>query len=554
MSDRADLGERVLVGLIALTSLALRLYGIDFGLPLHYHIDETRIMDRVMVMVTTGDLNPHFFNYPSFLFYFIAVIVLVYYALNFVPFALDSLLEGHFPALEAFREAFQANDTILYIIARTSIAVFGVLTVILVYVLVKRLLSKEAALFSSIALAVTPLHVLESHYIKQEVPMTFFMLFALFLAQRGRNSSGRGTSTLVGMAAGVAAAVKYNGILVLTILPVLFRKGKRFSLSSFTGYGVMRTVLIALLTFLAITPFAALDSNRFISDVTFELFHVAEKGHHGFDLNGNGFVYHRFLYQIFAAFPFSLGIPLYILSILGLVFAVKKREPAFLWILFFGLPYFLVTASMKVVFLRYSLPVIVVLCISAGYGYAVLRETTTGRLGKWIVRAVAVMILSFTAAFTWTLQRDMPRGKTTLDEALRWIDRNATPGSRIAHTLFTPPLTGRPYDVTIMRPHHFQDEWLDSVRPDVIIMSALVTVGFERGGSGVDEGKRFLDELRSPRGAYRQVAKFESDFFLKSLYERIDPTLVETFMPGVEIFTRTGYPEPRPLPEHEVDE
>ncbi len=539
----ADAGERLMLGVIVFAAAALRIYGIEFGLPLHYHIDETRIMDRVMVMVTTGDLNPHFFNYPSFLFYFISALVLAYYALHFVPFALGNLFEGRIPSPSAFREAFQANDATLYLLARTSIAVFGILTVVLVYFLAKRLrFSKNAALFSALGVALMPLHVIESHYIKQEVPMTFFMLLAFFLAVRGEDSSRRRASTFAALAAGAAASVKYNGILALTVLPALFRREGRFRLSSFFGWPVIRAVLIAVGTFLLITPFAVLDSGQFVKDVGFELFHVAEMGHHAFDLNGEGIVFHRFLYQILAAYPFSLGIPLYLLSLAGLGCAIGRREPGFLWILFFALPYFLLTASMKVVFLRYSLPVAVILCMAAGYGISALGEGAPGRIGKWAVRAAAVLVVVYTASFTWTIVRHMPRGNTTLDDALSWLDRNAPPGSRVARTLFTPPLSGRPYEVTIMRPHHFRSEWLEAERPDVIVASALVTVGFERGGTGMEGGREFLEDLRSQRGDYRRVAKFERDFLQKDLFERIDPILSETFMPAVEIFARYGCP------------
>ena len=49
-------------------ALALRLYGLRYGLPAVYNPDEVAIMSRALAFAK-GDLNPHNFLYPSFYFY-----------------------------------------------------------------------------------------------------------------------------------------------------------------------------------------------------------------------------------------------------------------------------------------------------------------------------------------------------------------------------------------------------------------------------------------------------------------------------------------------------
>jgi 4-amino-4-deoxy-L-arabinose transferase-like glycosyltransferase len=528
--------EHLLLAAIGLVALLLRVYGIEFGLPLHYHIDETRVMSRVMKMVTTGDLNPHFFHYPSFIFYFLSVLVAGYYGVHFIPFALGSIIDGRVPSLSAFRLAFEADVTTLYLIGRLSNALFGVLTVLLVYFLVRELFNRRTAFFASIALAVTPLHALESHYIKQEVLMTLFMMLALYIAVRGVGSARKTSSYLVGVTSGIAASVKYNGILALSVAPLLFRKQGRLSISSFFGKGMFLTAAVAVLAFLVFSPYVVLDFSRFSTDFVYEMFHVAEKGHPGFDLNGEGLIYHRVLYQVLAAFPFSLGLPIYIFSLLGIVFGIFSRDRGFLWIVFFVLPYFLATSVMKVVFLRYYMPIIVVLCITAGYALSVLtsRRGFTGRIAYLIACAAII----YTGFFTWSLERDMPRGRSTLDEGLEWIVGNAGVGSKIAYTHFTPPLSEETYDLVHMRPQHFNPEWLEEESPAFILTSRLVTVGFERGGEGVDEGKKFLEDLRANKLGYFLAKASDRDFLNRGFFERLDPTLANTFMPGIEIFAK----------------
>jgi len=533
-------GEYLLLAAVALVALMMRAYGADFGLPLHYHIDEERVMNRVIRMVTTGDLNPHFFHYPSFIFYFLSALVASYYFVHYLPFALGALLEGGSLSLSAFKEAFVADEAVLYLLGRLSMAIVGVLTVVLLFFLVRRLLDRRAALFASAALALSPLHVVESHYIKQEILMTFFMFLALFIAVRGVKTSPARTSLGVGAAAGIAASVKYNGILGFAVVPLLFRKNGKLSLSSFFGMGPLLAAAAAVAAFLLFSPFILFDFGQFSTDFAFEMSHVSVKGHHGFDLNGDGLVYHRFLYQLLAALPFSMGLPLYFMSLAGVAIAVWRKENSFLWILYFGVPYFVITAMMKVVFLRYYMPITVILCITAGYGLSVLtyRKGKAGKLAWFLAAAV----LLHTAAFTWSLERHMPRGRATLDEGLEWILENVPEGSRVAVTHFTPPLSGDVYELVNLRPHQFTRDWLRKESPDCLVISSLITVGFERGGVGVEEGKAFLDDLRAGQLGYRRAAFYQKDFMNRNFFARVDPTLTETFMPGIEIILKEGGP------------
>ena len=53
---------------VAFAALALRLYGLRYGLPAVYNPDEVAIMSRALAFAK-GDLNPHNFLYPTFYFY-----------------------------------------------------------------------------------------------------------------------------------------------------------------------------------------------------------------------------------------------------------------------------------------------------------------------------------------------------------------------------------------------------------------------------------------------------------------------------------------------------
>src|SRR5262245_49154837 len=66
-SHTARLWLAAALGATAL-GLTLRIVGLADGLPYHFHWDEPTIMNRVIRM-GGGDLNPHFFYYPTLLMY-----------------------------------------------------------------------------------------------------------------------------------------------------------------------------------------------------------------------------------------------------------------------------------------------------------------------------------------------------------------------------------------------------------------------------------------------------------------------------------------------------
>src|SRR6266536_2104458 len=59
---------RTFLGLVFAVALALRVYGLRYGLPAVYNPDEVAIMSRALAFAK-WDFNPHNFLYPSFYFY-----------------------------------------------------------------------------------------------------------------------------------------------------------------------------------------------------------------------------------------------------------------------------------------------------------------------------------------------------------------------------------------------------------------------------------------------------------------------------------------------------
>ena len=181
-----------LLGFTILIGFLLRVWNIDFGLPQVLHSDEPFIVDSAVRMVATGDMNPHFFEYPSLYIYLMAIIYGIY-----------SLI-GH------------ADDmALLYVTGRCLTASLGTLMILVVYYVGRNLYTKRVGTLAAVFLAVMPLIVRNSHYITVDVPVTFLILLSFYFAHKIMITGKKKNYILGGIITGLAASTKYNGGLML---------------------------------------------------------------------------------------------------------------------------------------------------------------------------------------------------------------------------------------------------------------------------------------------------------------------------------------------------
>ena len=190
------------LAVIIVVAALLRFVALGSGIPFNIGVDEPEIMNRVVQMMRTGDFNPHFFDYPGLYFYVqLGVAVLRFLA---------GATTGEWNALE------QVDTPDFYLWGRAVTAILGTLTVVLVYRVGMRWGARHAALAAGL-MAVMPLHVRESHYVLTDVPVTFFVTLTLLLTLGAHERERAASFALAGAAAGLAAATKYPGALVIVV-------------------------------------------------------------------------------------------------------------------------------------------------------------------------------------------------------------------------------------------------------------------------------------------------------------------------------------------------
>ncbi len=203
-------------------ALMVRIVGINWGLPSPsrwspYHPDEWQTFTSVAQLdFFNGDFNPNFFNYPS-----------LYLYLAYIAHTLAAGLGWTQPISNANAVWALPHDIILC--ARVVSAILGALTVPLVFLAAREIASLRVASLAAILMAFAPGHVQHSHFATVDVPATFFVALSLWLATRalrlrpaheyscgGAREYKRPRAWLLwsAFAAGLAAATKYNAVLV----------------------------------------------------------------------------------------------------------------------------------------------------------------------------------------------------------------------------------------------------------------------------------------------------------------------------------------------------
>ena len=200
----------LLLGILVI-SLFMRIYGINFGLPYIYNLDEPYFVKPAVNMLT-GDLNPHAFGHPgSPVMYLLFLVYSVYFLVGWIG--------GNFPDVRTLINLYENNPEMFHLMGRFLIAVFGIASVFLVYLVGVRTFDKKTGLIAALFMAVSPLHCRYSQIIRTDMIQTFFILvcilFCLFIYQRKETKD----YIFAGLFAGLATATKYPGIFV--VIPII---------------------------------------------------------------------------------------------------------------------------------------------------------------------------------------------------------------------------------------------------------------------------------------------------------------------------------------------
>ena len=338
--------DRALLAVLVALGAGLRLWALDFGLPSWLHPDEYSAV-FIPLNFFSGDLNPHFFTYPTLHYYLLGLVYGGYFLIQKAAGAGLSLEE--FVALHYF-----LDRTELMYLARLQSALFGVGAIVWTWALAVRVYGRRAAWPAAALLAVGSLHVRQSHLAGVDAELCFWLAGAVWAAVRLIEREGWSVYALAGALVGLAAATKYPGALAgAAVLAAHLAAGRPLRDRKLWAAGT-----VALGCFFAASPYVLLDWGTFTQHFLSQVDHL-EAGH-GQDL-GLGWWYH-----LRVSLPVGLGWLGLGLGLTGGALALKERRPAQLVLLAGLLIFYLFIGAGRAVFVRYALPLLPLLAVLAG--------------------------------------------------------------------------------------------------------------------------------------------------------------------------------------------
>jgi hypothetical protein len=409
--------EALVLAAVCAIGAGLRIVGLQYGLPSVYNPDEVAIMTRALSFAK-GTLNPGNFLYPTFYFYVLFVWVGAYLALLLVTGRVDSIA--------AAQRLYFTAPTGIYTAGRALGAATGIATIAVLHRMAARLTDRRTAMAAAILLAVAPLHVRDSHYVKHDVPATLAIVLAylaftrLWPTAHGEKASGRDT-VLAGAACGVAFSTHYYCIFLaapLTFAVFMSHKGAG-------GRVVLRHLAMAVSTsaavFFALSPFILLEPATAWRDIVGNRQIVVDRA----VASGAFAPAVRYAEMLWTD---SAGQPAVVLGTIGAVWMLVTSPARAALLLAFPVPFLLFIANTAPAS-RYLNPVLPFVVLFAAWSISALVERLRARAALfWIlVAAAAIPALVASVRTGQFLRQDDTR---TL--AQRYIEAHVRPGASIA--------------------------------------------------------------------------------------------------------------------------
>jgi hypothetical protein len=348
----------VAVALLLLGSLLLRIWGTDHGLPYAYNSDENSHFVPRAIGIYGHEWNPDYFVNPPAYTYVVHVVFTVW-----------------FGGREGVSRMFATDPTEVWVVARTTAAVLGVLSVWLLYLAGARLLDRRVGLLAASVMSVAFLPVFYSHLALNDVP-TMAPLCLTLWGVAGVVRLGRTRDfMLAGAGIGLACATKYTAGIVL--LPLLVAAAIQFAQPGgrwVATRGLAVAGLFAFGAFIVANPYVVLDFPAFWDGITHQSSAAgAEQGKLGLK-HENGFLYYLW------SFTWGLGwVPaIAAIAALPLLWRDERRlvwvlAPApILFVLFMG--------TQERFFGRWLLPVFPFVCLLAAYAAIELADKAGRRV------------------------------------------------------------------------------------------------------------------------------------------------------------------------------
>ena len=413
----------LLLGGILLLALLLRLRGLAFGLPALYDPDEPIFILTGLKLLRDGTLNPGWFGHPGTpTIYALALI-------DVVVFAWHHYVTGLLADTAAFGRAIYSDPTIVFLPGRYFILFCGLLTILLTFLLGRRLFDARVGLLGAALLAIDPIHIRWSQVIRTDMHSSVFILLVLLAAVGIARAGRRRDYLLAGLALGFACATKWPAaaaaVGVLGAAALRWRDGRESSvtiLERLIWFG--SAAVIGL--FIA-SPYIFLDWATVLSDL------AGEKRPHHLGATG-GALASNLAWYVAQPLRLALGVAGLVLAVVGLWVGTRASRIFGAVVVTTATAFLLSISAQGLIWERWVVPVLPMLSIPVAVGILWMVDQARARGGRGAMLATAALLSAVVALpLAWTGHAQAAeRATDTRRLATDWMRSRVAPGSSVA--------------------------------------------------------------------------------------------------------------------------
>lgn len=372
--------EWTFLPLIVILGGLIRVWGINWGLPVLLHPDEGTVVETAIRMAEHHSFEPDVFNRPDHL----------EIQLDMIVFELVTHLYYH----SSFLEMAQHHKDVFYLLARLMTSLYGVGMIVVSY-LIGLKINKPIGLIAAFLFAFFPGFIEFSHYATPDIPTGFFMLLCIYFCINYLQSPSNKNLALTCLTIAFFTVIKYPGLILCTFIAIIvMMQGIRDkNLIRIVKHGIMSLIMVPGFIFI-ISPVLFTNIHAVIAAFKTES-NPERPGADGLGYFGN-------LNYYFQTYFHYCGIILALFFLIGVyVFLRKKISITFLPV-FFSFIYFLLLSYIGLHWERWAVPMYVspllISAIGIYYSYSFLKTAQFKRIQLYRIvfyAAAVIVIINF---------------------------------------------------------------------------------------------------------------------------------------------------------------
>ncbi|MDD5529665.1 MAG: glycosyltransferase family 39 protein [bacterium] len=403
----------LLFSFIILIAFVLRIWGVNFGLPSLFHFDERVIAYNALYTLSHKGMIHFGYFYGNL----IPSLVGILYGIYYVVLKISGIIKTPF----GFLVLYMQDPTTIYLIGRIFFVVIGVLCVVALYLLSRKLYNNTIAVASGILFSTCFLAIHQSKIMKGDTFGTLFLLLSIYFC------SNQGLKIkkylFAGIFMGIAIAARFS-LLIGIVSPIFIILTEKTVTLKDRLKNCIILIGISMLIFFICTPSLIFDSRNFIIENYGVIFTIEQWP------NVNTGTLPVWLFYLVEYFRKGIGLPLEIMGLIGILYSLYRKEDIS-FIIFLAL-YFGIVLNQPLSCERYLIPVIPFFILFASkFIYEIVSKLKISFLARNIIIGITLIGLMFPNLLNTIKYNYLITRQDTRNIGLKFVESNILPGSKI---------------------------------------------------------------------------------------------------------------------------